>query len=579
MELQSKNYLEAPHYTTWTLIKTYWQSESRISAYVSFSIIMLMTLTLVGVDVIFNHWYNYFYDALQAYDRQGAVRLLMIFFVIAAFYIIIAVYRYYISQLFGLRWRRWLTEQFIGRWLQKRTYYLIENFDENTDNPDQRIQEDVGALVSNSIDLSIGLMSAVATFLAFIYILWKLSGVFPISLGPLGTYKIPGYLVWVGVLYALIGTLLTIKLGRPLVSLNFEQQRREATFRYAAVDLRTHSENIALYRGEEHQRNILQRLLDRVLDNWLALVLRQKILLWFTAGYNQLSVMLPLLVALPNYFDKVFLLGGLIQSLQAFNRVQDALSYMVNSYTQIAQWRAISNRLTTFVNHMNEAEENAIAQNKLIFSKHNANSIVSREVSVTTPQKELLLQNINEEFIHGQHYLIKGVSGLGKSTFVRALSGIWPYSSGDVTFPKDKLVMYLPQRPYMPIGTLMEAILFPDKQHPELELQVPSVLKKCNLEHLIPRLKESAAWTEQLSPGEQQRIAFARVLLHKPDWVFLDESTSMLDVANEKRVYELLKSELPHCSIVSVGHRPTLDVYHDHIIDMAKYSAQPVAAV
>lgn len=579
MELNSQKYLDAQHYTTWTLIKTYWQSGNRFYAYLYFSIIMFMTLTLVGVDVVFNHWYNYFYDALQAYDRNGAVRLLMIFFVIAAFYIVIAVYRYYISQLFGLRWRRWLTEQFIGRWLQKRTYYLIENFDDNTDNPDQRIQEDVGALVSNSIDLSIGLMSAIATFLAFIYILWKLSGVFPLSLGPLGTYQIPGYLVWVGVIYALIGTLLTIKLGRPLVALNFEQQRREATFRYAAVDLRTHSENIALYRGETHQKSILQRLLDRVLDNWLALVIRQKMLLWFTAGYNQLSVMLPLLVALPNYFDKVFLLGGLIQSLQAFNRVQDALSYLVNSYTQIASWRAICQRLTTFVNHMNEAEVNAEEKNKLVFKRHDANSIVSKALTVTTPQSEVLLQNINEEFVHGRHYLIKGVSGIGKSTFVRALSGIWPYSSGDVTFPRDKLVMYLPQRPYMPIGTLMESILFPDKQHPELEVQVPGILIKCNLEHLIPRLSESAAWSEQLSPGEQQRIAFARVLLHKPDWVFLDESTSMLDIANEKRVYHLLKSELPHCSIVSVGHRPTLDVYHDDVIDMAKYSAQPVMAV
>ncbi len=579
MDQQSETYLGARHYTTWSLIKTYWQSSYRVSAFIFFFVMMAMTMSLVGLDVVFNYWYNYFYDALQAYDRKGTVHLLMIFFMIAGVYIVVAVYRYYVSQLFGLRWRRWLTEQFLGRWLQKRTYYLLENFDEKTDNPDQRIQEDVAALVSNSIDLSMGLISSVATFLAFIYILWKLSGVFPLSLGPLGTYKIPGYLVWVGVLYAIIGTLLTIKLGRPLIALNFEQQRREATFRYAAVDLRTHAENVALYRGELHQRNILQRLFDGVLDNWLAIVVRQKMLLWFTAGYNQLSVVLPLLVALPNYFDKVFKLGGLIQSLQAFNRVQDALSYLVNSYTQIAQWRAIGQRLTTFVNHMNEAEAKADEENKLVFNKHHVNSIVSKNITVSTPRNVKLLQNINEEFVHGNHYLIKGVSGIGKSTYVRALSGIWPYSAGAVTFPKDKLVMYVPQRPYMPIGTLMEAILFPDKQHPELEAHVKEVLIKCNLEHLIKRLNESAAWSEQLSPGEQQRVAFARVLLHKPDWVFLDESTSMLDVANEQRVYQLLKQELPHCSIVSVGHRPTIDAYHDHIIDMAKYSAQPVLAV
>ncbi|HTM63075.1 MAG TPA: ABC transporter ATP-binding protein/permease [Gammaproteobacteria bacterium] len=578
MESRSETCLTAANYTIWQLIKTYWKSSSRVPAYLFIAVIMAMTMTLVGLDVVFNYWYNYFYDALQAYNRNETIKLLVIFFVIAAFYIVIAVYRYYISQLFGLRWRRWLTEQFISRWLQKRTYYLLENFDEKTDNPDQRIQEDIAALVSNSIDLSMGLVSAVTTFLAFIYVLWKLSGVFVLPLGPLGTYHIPGYLVWVGILYAFIGSILTVKLGRPLVALNFEQQRREATFRYAAVDLRTHAENVALYRGEHHQRNILQRLFDGVLENWYFIILRQKILLWFTAGYNQLSVMLPLLVALPNYFDKVFLLGGLIQSLQAFGKVQDSLSYLVNSYTQIAQWQAIGQRLTTFVNHMNEAEHKADMQNKFHINKHETNSIVSKNVSVSTPRNETLLQNINEEFKHGASYLIKGISGIGKSTFVRTLSGIWPYASGTATFPKNKLVMYVPQRPYMPIGTLMEAIMFPDKKHPELEKQVPDILVKCNLEHLIPRLTESAAWSEQLSPGEQQRVAFARVLLHKPDWVFLDESTSMLDVANEKRVYHLLKSELPHCSIISVGHRPTLDEYHEHIIDMAKYSAQPAMA-
>jgi putative ATP-binding cassette transporter len=539
-----------------------------------FAVAMLMTVTLVGIDVILNYWYNYFYDALQDYDRHGAVRLLVIFFVVASFYIIFAVYRYYISQVFGLRWRRWLTEQFLGRWLQQRTYYLLESFDEKTDNPDQRIQEDVGALVTYSMDLSMGLMSAITTFLAFIYILWQLSGVITLHLGWAGTYHVPGYLVWVGVLYALIGTMLTIKLGRPLIALNFEQQRREATFRYAAVDLRTHAENVALYHGEAQQHNILGRLFNRVLENWYSIILRQKTLLWFTAGYNQLSVVLPLLVALPNYFDKVFLLGGLIQSLSAFGRVQDSLSFLINSYTQIAQWQAVGQRLTTFVNHMGDAEDKAERQNKLTISRQDIDSIVSKNVSVKTPRDEILLQDINEEFKHGMHYLIKGVSGIGKSTYMRALSGIWPYSSGSVQFPKDKLVMYVPQRPYMPIGTLKEAIYFPETTNPATDAELEAILRDCNLENLIPRLNESAAWSEQLSPGEQQRIAFARVLLMKPDWVFLDESTSMLDIANEQRVYNLLKEKLPHCSIVSVGHRPTLDNYHDHVVDMTKYCYQ-----
>lgn len=638
MELPKEDYLSGRHYTTWRVVKAYWQSNKRfpVVAYASimtllavmiigflytyfhyrsyfftlppiearihvsqtiaaiaiglgivyalltiyqflFTIAIMMTITLVGLDVVFNYWYNNFYNALQAYDEAGVVHLLVLFFAIAAVYIILAVYRYYVSSVFCLRWRRWLTEQFIGRWLQKRTYYLVENFDVKTDNPDQRIQEDVGELVNNTMSLTMGLMSSVATFIAFIYILWTLSGVITLPLGPLGTYQVPGYLVWVGILYAIIGTLLTIKLGRPLVSLNFEQQRREATFRYAAIDLRTHAENVALYNGEEQQGNIMQRLFNRVLENWYMIIMRQKKLLWFTAGYNQLSVLLPLIVALPQYFDKMFLLGGLIQSLQAFNRVQDSLSFLINSYTQIAQWQAISDRLTTFVNHMSDAEDKAARENKLVFNKQAANGIISRNISVATPRGEELLHGINEEFLHGNHYLIEGESGVGKSTFVRALSGIWPYSSGEAIFPEDKTVMYVPQRPYMPIGTLMEAILFPERDNPALEAQVSKVLKQCHLEHLVPRLGESAAWSDQLSPGEQQRVAFSRVLLHKPDWVFLDESTSMLDHANEELMYSLIKSELPHCSIVSVGHRATLEKMHDHIINVEKYSV-PVPA-
>ena len=558
--------------TAWQLIKSYWQSDQRLPAYLFFTIVMVMTVSLVGLDVVFNYWYNYFYDALQAYDQHGVIRLLVVFCMIAAFYIVLAVYRYYISQLFGLRWRRWLTEQFVGRWLQKRSYYLLETFDEKTDNPDQRIQEDVGSLINFSIDLSMGLIGAITTFIAFIYILWQLSGELTFSLGRFGTFHIQGYLVWVGVLYALIGTLLAFKIGRPLVPLNFEQQRREATFRYAAVDLRTHAENVALYRGERNQQSILYKLFGRVLDNWYFIILRQKVLLWFSAGYNQVSVLLPLVVALPNYFDKVFLLGGLIQSLQAFGRVQDSLSFVVNSYPRIAEWQAVAQRLTTFVNHISDAEEKAEKENHLKFRKQPEKTIAVHGVTIHTPRKELLLQNINENFVHGNNYLIKGQSGIGKSTFIRALAGIWPYAAGEVTFPDQQRVMYLPQRPYMPIGTLEEAILFPNQAEKELSAQLEGVMRDCNLESFIPRLKETASWSEQLSPGEQQRIAFARVLLHKPDWVFMDESTSMLDVANEAALYAILKKLLPNCSVVSVGHRPTLESYHDHVIDMHKYS-------
>jgi len=564
--------LEARPYTAWQLIKVYWQSKQRLFAYFMFAIVLAMSIFLVGMDVVFTTWYNYFYDALQDYNRYAAFDLLVIFMFLAAVSIIVSVYRYYIQQYLALRWRRWLTEQFLDRWLAKRSYYYLENFDEHTDNPDQRIQEDVGSLVLSTLNLAIGLVSAITTIFAFIFVLWELSGYLNVSLGKYGTLHIPGYLVWVGIIYSMIGTSLTFKIGRPLVSLNFEQQRREANFRFAAIDLRSHAEHVALYRGEENQKTILQKIFSGVLENWYAIILRQKLLLWFTAGYNQVSVILPLIVALPNYFNKVFKLGGLMQALSAFSRIQDAFSFIVNSYTSIAEWQAVTRRLLTFLNHMDEIEKNAEKQNKFIFTENTEDKIFAKNVTINTPRGEKLLVNINQELIHGQNYVVKGHSGLGKSTFVRTLAGIWPYGSGEISLPeKKKSIMFLPQTSYMPLGSLREAILFPDKIHDIPDEFLIQLLQEFDLPQLTGRLDEITRWPEHLSPGELQRIAFIRVLIHQPFWVFLDESTAALDLAHEKQVYQLLKEKLPDCSVVSVGHHPSIDGYHDKEIDLEVY--------
>src|SRR3990167_7461177 len=441
---------------------------------------VIMTVCLVVFDVIFSYWSNYFYNALQEYDKRSVIYLVFVFIGLAAVYIIFAVYRYYISQLFGLRWRKWLTEQFIGRWLHNRDYYYLESFDEKTDNPDQRIQDDIGGLITYSINLSIGLVGAVTTFIGFIYVLWHLSGEIVIPLGSLGSLHVPGYLVWVAIFYSLIGTFFAFKIGFPLVSLNFEQQRREATFRFAAIDLRSHAEHIALYEGEEHQKGILNRLFGSVLQNWYAIILRQKKLLWFTAGYNQIAVLLPLLVALPNYFGKVFRLGGLMQSLRAFTQIQDALSFFVNSYSQIAEWRAITQRLITFLNHMQTVDEQAKQQNRLVFHSGLEKKIEVKHLDIATPDLKPLLQQINEALLHGHHYLIKGSSGIGKSTFLRTIAGIWPFAKGEVTLPGNQKIMYLPQKPYMPIGTLTEAILFPDEIKANVQEDLKKILQDCN---------------------------------------------------------------------------------------------------
>jgi len=563
--------LESRPYTTWQLIKAYWQSEYKLSAYVFIATVLLMSMFIVGLDVILTDWYNYFYDALQDYDRVGALDLLGIFLFIAGVYIVVAVYRYYLQQILALRWRNWLTKQFLDRWLAKRSYYYLEDFDEQTDNPDQRIQEDINSLVNASLSLAIGLVSSIVTFFAFIYVLWTLSGTINLPLGHFGTLHIRGYLVWVAVIYALVGTYCTFKIGRPLVPLNFEQQRREANFRFSAIDVRSHAENIALYRGEGHQKNLLRSIFSSVLNNWYAIILRQKLLLWFTAGYNQISVILPLIVALPNYFNKVFKLGGLMQTLSAFRQIQDALSFIVNSYTSIAEWQAVNRRLLSFLNHIQEVEHNAEEKNQFSYVTHDSADIVVKQLTVCNPHGDRLLADINEEFKHGHHYWVKGPSGIGKSTFVRVLAGIWPYGKGEIDLPKDKNILYLPQRSYMPLGTLRDALLFPHRIQPVNDNVLIELLHACDLHELTQKLNYVTAWSEHLSPGELQRIAFVRVLIHRPDWLFLDESTSALDIEHEISLYKLLKTRLPHCSIVSIGHRPSLKDYHDQEIDLEKY--------
>lgn len=560
----------AKTYTAWQLVKSYWQSRERLGAYLLLLTVIFFTLLLVLFDVAYTTWYNYFYNALQDYDRKGALDLFFVFLFLAAINIVMYVYRYYVQSFLGLKWRRWLTREFLERWLHYLSYYFLENFYKDTDNPDQRIQEDISSLSIGSLSLAVSLVEAIVTIFAFIYVLWTLSGVIHLSFGALGKINIPGYLVWVGIIYATLGTWIAFKVGYPLVPLNFEQQRREANFRFAAIDLRVYSENIALYRGEFHQKNILHRIFNGVLENWYAIILRQKLLFWFTSTYNQIAVVLPLIVALPNYFNKFFKLGGLMQSLASFNRIQTSLSFFVNAYVPIAEWRAVTLRLTTFINHMHEIDTVAQERNHFQFSSQAENKIIVQNVCIETPQGEKLLAHINEELIFGHHYIIKGDSGLGKSTFLRALAKIWPFGSGKIILPAHARILFLPQRPYMPLGTLKNALLFPDhKKIPDEVLK--ELLHATELSHLIPHLLEATNWRSRLSPGEMQRIAFVRVLLQKPDWIFLDESTSSLDLKRENHLYELLKSRLPQTSCVSVGHRPSIEAFHDKIIELEKY--------
>ncbi|MBP2651761.1 MAG: Xenobiotic-transporting ATPase [Firmicutes bacterium] len=544
----------------WNLTKQYWRSEERWRAFGLLAAIVILTLGHVYMLVQFNEWYNEFYSAIQNYDQDGFFAAIKYFIILAAIYIIVAVYEIYLRQMLEIKWRNWLTRYYLGHWLNKRAYYFMQVFHEGTDNPDQRISEDIRLFVSMALSLSIGLLKAVVTLVSFVVILWKLSGVLTVPFAG-KDYVIPGYMVWLSLIYAVIGTWLTVKIGRPLVKINFNQQRYEADFRFGLVRLRENSESIAFYNGEKQEAAGLTKRFVQVVGNYWTLMRRQKKLTWFTAGYGQLAVIFPLLMAAPRYFSKNISLGGLLQTTSAFGRVQDALSYFVDNYSTLAEWLAVVNRLLGFVEDVNKVQKLATPSDIMI--DYTADNVVGfKGFDVYLPNGEVLLSDLAINLKAGDSLLITGQSGAGKSTLLRTLAGIWPFCRGKLVLPKAYDALFLPQKPYLPLGSLRDCLLYPGTDGVVSDDVLKKVLVKCRLEGLIDELDKVDNWQQILSLGEQQRIAFARALIGQPTWLFLDEATSGLDEELEAVMYALVQNELPETAIISVGHRNTLVDYH-----------------
>jgi len=553
----------------WQITRGYWVSEEKWRAGLLLGVIVSLNLGHVYILVLLNEWKNTFYNTLQNYDKDGFVSAIGTFSVLAFFYIIVAVYELYMQQLLEIKWRRWLTGQYLQSWLHKRSYYQMQLLDNNTDNPDQRISEDVRLFVNLSLRLSLGLLKATVTLCSFIIILWNLSGELSLPIGG-DQISIPGYMVWVAILYATVGTWLTTKIGHPLVGLNFSQQRYEADFRFSLVRLRENSESIALYGGEsQEQANLLMRF-HMVVTNFRALMIRQKKLTWFTSGYSQIAIIFPLIVAAPRYFSKQIPLGGLLQTSAAFGQVQDSLSFFVDSYSLLAEWQAVINRLIGFMNNMNRAQR--ISEKETIRITYGAEAALHViDLHVTIPSGEQLLDNLNLTISPGDSLLIMGPTGCGKSTLIRTLAGIWPFGQGSITIPAGESLLFLSQKSYLPLGTLREAVLYPFKPDFATDEDIRSVMKRCKLSELVDKLDKTEDWSHILSLGEQQKIAFVRAMLQKPSWLFLDEATSAIDEVTEQELYKILREQLPTSAIISVGHRSTLIAYHDKklIIDAA----------
>jgi vitamin B12/bleomycin/antimicrobial peptide transport system ATP-binding/permease protein len=548
----------------WSLVSPYFRSEDWPYAIPLLVGAIALTFTGVGLEVLFNEWNRRFYDSLQNKNEAVFWQEIIVFCWLAALFLVNAVARSIVSPYMRLRWRRWLTRHYLAHWLDGRGYYRIE-LERTVDNADQRIAEDLEYLGLFTMQLFLGFLSAVATLFSFIFILWQLSGPVHLTFGGLDV-TIPGYMALAALAYAIVGSALANLVGRRLIPLNFMKQRYEANFRFALVRVRENAEGIALYRGERQEALALDaRFVDVFNNGWRVLFIQAQ-LAFYSDGYRQLAIIFPYLVTAPRFFAGAISLGIMMQTASAFGQVQSGLSYFVDNYTTLAELRAVIDRLKGLRTAVDEKPATAIA----IEPEAGRVDVAAEGLTLALPTGQALLENTGFALKRGTSTLVSGESGSGKSTLFRALAGIWPFGQGNIHIPAGARVLFLPQKPYIPIGTLRDAVKYPDVHSTASDAEIAVALEASELGRLKVRLDETAHWSNILSGGEQQRLAIARALVFKPDWLFMDEATASLDQDNEAAIYKALKARLPNTTIVSIGHSPALQQWHDRKIELQR---------
>jgi len=553
----------------WRIATPYFRSEDKWAGRGLLAAVIVLELGGVFLTVLFNRWNNVFYNALQERNQAVFWYQLGYFCVLATFWVGLKVYQLYLNQWLQIRWRRWMTGRYLGNWLHDANHYRMQLLGDAADNPDQRIADDTQRFVEQTLALGIGLLGSVVTLASFVVILWGLSNDAPLHLFG-NDIAIPGYLVWGALIYALLGTLLTHLIGWPLVGLNFQQQRFEADFRFNLVRARENAEQIALLRGEPAERARLLSRFALVVDNWIGIMQRTKKVTAFTSSYSQAAVIFPYILVAPAYFAEKIQLGGMMQTASAFGSVQDSLSFIITSYRTIAEWRSVVERLSGFETAIENAAALNVDKNIIHVKPDERGAIDLDKLVVSLPNGTPLIAADSFSINANERTLVTGPSGAGKSTLFRAIAGVWPFGSGSISIPSNATLMMLPQRPYFPVGSLKAAIVYPAEAGAFSSEQVRDALIAVGMPQLAARLEEEAHWNRMLSLGEQQRLGLARALLHEPQYLFLDEATASLDEPSEAALYKLIEKKLPATTIVSIGHRSTLEAFHQRSVVLSR---------
>lgn len=551
------------------LITPYWNSEEKKSARLYLAAIITLTIAAVYMTLLLNEWFNSFYSALQNYDSGAVYRGLLRFTGLAFAHIAFAVYSYYLQQRLALRWRKWMTKNYLAKWTGQQMYYRLEMFSQGTaDNPDQRISEDINLFTARTLSFMSGLLRSATTIVCFIFVLWNLSEILSFSAAG-QEFHIYGYLVWTALAYSVLGTWITHKVGHRLVSLNYLQQKLEADFRFSMVRLRETAESVAFYNGAAKEEAFLSNRFMTLLRNTLFIIKKQKQLSWLTNSYAQIAIIFPFVVAVPRYLSQNISLGGLMQIANCFGKVQDAMSYFVDVYASLAEWQSCAERLLSFDKHIAAIEKETEEKSGSLVREETPDRLRLTDVTISVPaidenkRTREIISSASCTIRLGEHVILKGPSGSGKSTLLRTLAGFWPYVKGHISMPAPSEMMFIPQKPYIPMGTSAEAASYP-LETADKELLFP-LLMECGLSHLMEKPDTEADWSHILSLGEQQKLAFVRVFLRKPKWVFLDEATSAMDEETEEKMYRLLTA-LPGTTVISIGHRSTLDKWHNRVL-------------